>query len=142
LRQRFPEQKIGVVSLKAIFMAGIFTYDPNNDMIPFINPPHFDKGTIMAIGVLATITVQEGKNEEFERIFLELTEQVRANESGNVFYALHRSKSDPQFYKVMEQYVGPAALAEHGQSDYFRQANEKLAGLVAAAPDIELLDAV
>ena len=46
-------------------------------MIPFINPPHFDKGTIMAIGGLATITVQEGKNEEFERIFLELTEQVR-----------------------------------------------------------------
>ncbi len=96
----------------------------------------------MAIGVLATITVQEGKNEEFERIFLELTEQVRANESGNVFYALHRSKSDPQVYKVMEQYAGPAALAEHGQSGYFRQANEKLAGLVAAAPDIELLDAV
>ena len=91
----------------------------------------------MAIGVLATITVQEGKNEEFERIFLELT-----NESGNVFYALHRSKSDPQVYKVMEQYAGPAALAEHGQSGYFRQANEKLAGLVAAAPDIELLDAV
>jgi quinol monooxygenase YgiN len=96
----------------------------------------------MAIGLLATITVQEGKNEEFEKIFLELTEQVRAKESGNVFYALHRSQSDKQVYKVMEQYTGPAALAEHSKSEYFQKANEKLAGLVAAAPEIELLDAV
>lgn len=96
----------------------------------------------MAIGVLATITVQEGKNEEFERIFLELSDQVRANESGNIFYALHRSKTDPQVYKVLEQYIGPAALAEHSKSEHFQRANEKLAVLVAAAPEIELLDAV
>ena len=64
----------------------------------------------MAIGLLATITVQEGKNEEFEQVFLELIEQVRANEPGNVFYALHRSTSDPQVYKVMEQYESGEAL--------------------------------
>lgn len=34
----------------------------------------------MAIGLLATITVLEGKNAEFEEVFLNLTEQVRANE--------------------------------------------------------------
>ena len=43
----------------------------------------------MAIGLLATITVLEGKNEEFEQTFLDLTEKVRANEPGNVFYSLH-----------------------------------------------------
>ena len=43
----------------------------------------------MAIGLLAKITVLEGKNEEFEQTFLDLTEKVRANEPGNVFYALH-----------------------------------------------------
>ena len=42
----------------------------------------------MAIGLLATITVLEGKNEAFEQTFLDLTEKVRANEPGNVFYAL------------------------------------------------------
>lgn len=36
----------------------------------------------MAIGLLATITVLEGKNEEFEQAFLDLTELVRANEPG------------------------------------------------------------
>ena len=96
----------------------------------------------MAIGLIATITVQEGKNEEFEGVFLNLIEQVRANEPGNVFYALHRSKTDAQVYKVLEQYTGPAALAEHSKSEHFRAANEKLAGLVAAAPDIEMLDGV
>ena len=96
----------------------------------------------MAIGLLATITVQEGKNEEFERIFLDLIDAVRANEPGNIFYVLHRSQSDPQVYKVMEQYIGPAALTEHSQSEHFRTANQQLAGLVAAAPDIEMLETV
>ena len=96
----------------------------------------------MAIGLLATITVQEGKNAEFERAFLALTEQVRANEPGNIFYVLHRSQSDPQVYKVMEQYESAEALDAHGKSDHFREANKRLAGLVAGAPDIEILDAV
>ena len=74
----------------------------------------------MTIGVLATITVQEGKNEEFERIFLELIEQVRNNEPGNIFYA----------------------LTAHSKSEHFQKANVELAGLVAAAPEIELLDTV
>jgi quinol monooxygenase YgiN len=96
----------------------------------------------MAIGLLATITVLEDKNADFEAAFLELTEQVRANEPGNIFYALHRSPSDPQVYKVMEQYESPEALDSHGKTDYFREANKKLAGLVAGAPEIEILEAV
>ena len=96
----------------------------------------------MAVGLLATITIQEGKNEEFEEAFLDLTEMVRANESGNVFYALHRSPTNAQVYKVMEQYDSPEALDAHGKTDYFREANKRLAGMVAAAPEIEILDAV
>ena len=96
----------------------------------------------MAIGLLATITILEGKNEEFESAFLDLTEKVRANEPGNVFYALHKSGNDPQVYKVMEQYDSPEALDAHGKTDYFREANKQLAGFVAGAPEIEILEAV
>lgn len=53
----------------------------------------------MAIGLLATMTVLEGKNEDFEQTFLDLTERVRANEPGNMLHALHKSGSDPQVYK-------------------------------------------
>ena len=96
----------------------------------------------MAIGLLATITIQEGKNAEFEQAFLALTEQVRANEPGNIFYILHRSTSDPQVYKVMEQYESAEALDAHGKSEHFREANKVLATMVAAAPEIEILDTV
>ena len=40
-----------------------------------------NKETDMAIGVVATLPVQEGKNEEFEAVFLELAAQVTANEA-------------------------------------------------------------
>ena len=96
----------------------------------------------MAVGLLATITVQEGKNAEFERVFLALTDQVRANEPGNIFYVLNRSKADPQIYKVMEQYENHEALAAHGKAEYFQEANKVLATLVSAAPEIEILDTV
>ena len=96
----------------------------------------------MALGLLATITVQEGKNAEFERVFLDLTEQVRANEPGNIFYVLHRCKADPQVYKVMEQYDSAEALDAHGKAEYFREANKALGALVAAPPEIEILDTV
>ena len=75
----------------------------------------------MAIGLLATITVQEGKNAEFEEVFLNLTEQVRANEPGNLFYVLHRSPSDPQVYKVMEQYDGPRRSRRMAKPNTFRR---------------------
>ena len=96
----------------------------------------------MAIGLLATITVQEGKNAEFEEVFLNLIEQVRANEPGNLFYVLHRSSSNPQVYKVMEQYDGPEALEAHGKTDYFQEASQRLAELVAGAPEIEIMETV
>lgn len=96
----------------------------------------------MAIGLLATITVREGKNAEFEAAFLKLIEQVRANEPGNIFYVLNRSTSDPQVYKVMEQYESAEALDAHGKADHFREANKVLGTLVAGAPEIELLETV
>ena len=82
----------------------------------------------MAIGLLATITVREGMNEEFEIAFL-TAEQVRANEPGNHFYALHRSGTDSQVYKVMEQYASQEALEAHSQSDHFREARQSPRGL-------------
>lgn len=94
----------------------------------------------MALGVLARITVLDGKNEEFETTFLGLVEKVLANEEGALLYALNRSKSNPQEYIVMEQYRSAADIDAHGKTDYFREANKTMAGLVAGAPVIEVLD--
>ncbi|MEH6588741.1 MAG: putative quinol monooxygenase [Halioglobus sp.] len=96
----------------------------------------------MAIGLVATLTIQEGKNAEFERRFLDLIAQVRSNEPGNIFYVLHRSRTDSQVYKVLEQYHSEADLEAHGTSTHFVEANKGLAPLVAAAPIVEILDTV
>jgi len=95
-----------------------------------------------AIGVIATLTVAEGKNDEFEAVFAELAAAVRANEPGNVFYTLTRSRANPQLYKVLEQYADQAALEAHGASAHFRAAGPKLAPCLAGAPDVEYLDAI
>ena len=96
----------------------------------------------MALGILARMTVLEGKNGDFEKLFLDLTEKVLANEQGTLVYALHRSKSNAQEYVVMEQYRSAADIDLHGKTDYFRAASKAMGGLLAAAPIIEVLDQV
>jgi quinol monooxygenase YgiN len=94
------------------------------------------------IGVNATLKVQDGKNAEFEGVFRDLVAQVRANEKGNLAYALTKSRADPNTYKVLELYTDQAALDHHGQTDYFRAAGPKLGPCLAGRPEIEYLDGV
>jgi quinol monooxygenase YgiN len=92
------------------------------------------------IGVVATLKVQDGKNAEFEAVFTALAAQVRANEKGNLAYALTRSRADPNTYKVLELYTDQDALTAHGQTDYFKAAGPKLGPCLAGRPEIEYLD--
>jgi len=96
----------------------------------------------MAVGIIARLKIQEGKNEEFVGIFKELMAAVHANEPGNNFYALHQSGSDPQTYIVLEQYADQEALDAHGKTDHFRSLGAKMGGCMAGAPEIELMNAV
>lgn len=96
----------------------------------------------MAIGVTAKLTIQEGKNEEFEGIFAELMAEVNAKESGCNFYALHKSRADGQSYMVLEQYADEESLAAHSKTDYFRSLGAKMGGCLAGAPEIEIMDAI
>ncbi|MEE9432729.1 MAG: putative quinol monooxygenase [Sphingorhabdus sp.] len=95
-----------------------------------------------AIGVIATLTVAEGKNADFETAFAELAAAVTANEPGNEFYAIFHSKDNPQVYKVLERYTDQAALDAHGKSDHFKASGAKLGPCMAAAPEVEYLDGV
>ncbi len=96
----------------------------------------------MAIGIVAKLTIQEGKNEEFEAIFKEMMADVRANEPGNNYYDLHRARSSDTTYYVMEQYVDQAAVDAHGKSDRFKELSKSLGPFMGGRPEIELLDAV
>ena len=96
----------------------------------------------MAIGVIATLKVQGGKGQEFEKVFEELAGQVRANEPGNKLYQVFKSRKEADTYVVMEIYQDQAALDAHGKSDHFKAAGPKLGPTLAGRPDILYLDSI
>ena len=94
------------------------------------------------IGIVATLKVQDGKNAEFEAAFTEAMAQVRANEPGNLFYSLVKSRAEPNTYKVLEGYRDEAAIAAHRDSAHYKALGPKLGGCLAGRPDVELFDGV
>lgn len=96
----------------------------------------------MPIGLTAKLNVKEGQNEEFEALFNELQKAVNSNEDGCNFYAIHRSRTDSQLYIVLEQYEDEAALSAHGKTEHYVRLGGKMAGCLAAAPEVELFDAL
>jgi quinol monooxygenase YgiN len=94
------------------------------------------------IGIVATIKVQEGKGPDFEAVFLELAAKVRAEEPGNVFYQLTKSRTEADTYKVLELYKDQDALTAHGQSAHFKDIGRKMGAFMAGRPAVEYLDAV
>ena len=96
----------------------------------------------MAIGVIATLKIQDGKGADLEEAFRTLSEQVRANEPGNTFYQLCKSREDANTYVVMELYADQAALEAHGASEHFKAAGPKIGPCLAGRPEIKYLDGV
>ncbi|MBL8652048.1 MAG: antibiotic biosynthesis monooxygenase [Sphingopyxis sp.] len=93
-----------------------------------------------AVGIIATIRTQAGKEEEFEGVFAELAAAVRANEAGNSYYKLFRT-GETGVYKVLECYDDEAAVEVHRASDHFRSIGARLGPCLAGAPEIEKLAA-
>ena len=93
-----------------------------------------------AIGVIATLRVQSGKEADFEAAFAELAAAVNADEPGNSYYRLFRT-DERGTYKVLECYDNPAAVEAHRASSHFREIGARFGPWLAGAPDIERLSA-
>jgi quinol monooxygenase YgiN len=96
----------------------------------------------MAIGVTAKLFVQAGKNAAFEEIFKRLAEAVDAHEPGCNFYYLYKLRTEDNAYMVLEQYVDEAALSAHQTTDHYIKIGAELGPVMAAAPEITLMDSV
>ncbi len=96
----------------------------------------------MAIGVVATIKIQAGKNAEFEAVAKEMMAAVRANEPGNKAYSFCKSRTEETTYVVLELYADQAALEAHGKSDHFRTIGPKMGPFMAGRPEVAYYDAV
>ena len=94
------------------------------------------------IGVVAVLKVQPDKTTDFETVFLDLQNKVKANEPGCLVYQLTKSRSEPGVYKVLELYASEDALKHHGGTDYFKAGGAAMGPFMAGRPEIEYLDAV
>ena len=92
-------------------------------------------------GIIATIRIKPGTADDFEKVFLELREAVKANEPGNLYYDIFRSDEE-NAYVVMENYVDAAAQEAHGKSEHFRTIGAKMGPFMAGPPEIKRLDMV
>ena len=95
----------------------------------------------MSVGIVATLRIKPGHEQEFEAVFAELTEQVRANEPGSQLYKLFRSQTEKSTYVAMEICADAEALKAHQQSDHVRVALPKI-NAVLADWEFHLLNAV
>jgi len=94
------------------------------------------------IGVVAKLSIQPGKEAEFEQTGRDLMAKVKANEPGCLTYQLYKSKKEANVYIFMEQYASEDALKSHGQTEYFKAAGRVFGGCLAGAPDIQYFDIV
>ncbi len=96
----------------------------------------------MAIGVIARVTIADGKGPEFEAAFAEQAKGVRANEPANKLYQLVRSREDRNVYLVMELYDSDEALQAHRAAPHMAAMRPTIGPLIAAPTVVEIYDAV
>jgi quinol monooxygenase YgiN len=88
--------------------------------------------------IVATITPKPDQIDAVEAVLTRLIPDVHT-EDGCELYALHKSKDR---FVFIEKWRDMAALGAHGGGPSIKALNEGLKGLVAGAPDVQILEAV
>lgn len=94
------------------------------------------------LGIIATFKIKDGKQKEFEHVFLGLAAEVRTKEPGNKLYQLCKSNKDDCTYRLMELYDSQEALEAHRNTKHIQATFPLLAALFADKPEVEILDAL
>lgn len=93
------------------------------------------------IGVIAKLSIQEGKTKEAINLIKELMTSV-AEEEGTLSYTMNRDKADPNTIVILERYKDKAALEHHSSRPGFKAFFEKIGGLLAGKPDISIMEEI
>lgn len=88
--------------------------------------------------IVATITPKPDQFDAVEAVLTRLIPDVHT-EDGCELYALHKGKDR---FVFVEKWRDMAALGVHGSGPSIKALNAGLKGLVAGAPDIQVLEAV
>lgn len=94
------------------------------------------------IGTFAVLTVQDGKQAEFEAVAKELEAAVNAHEPGVLLYKLFKLKDSATEYAFMEQYKDQAAVDAHRAAEHFKRLGRAMGPFLNGAPKITRMDQV
>jgi quinol monooxygenase YgiN len=105
------------------------------------NAPDNAGGTMIA--VIAKLTVQEGKEEDFKTAGAEMVAAVKSNEAGRTLqYTLSQSQKTPAEFYFIELYADDAAMADHGKTPHMAAFGGKIGAILAGRPEITRLNIV
>jgi len=93
------------------------------------------------VGGLKIVQVKEEHTAEFERLFVELREEMRKHEPDCLLYSLLKSRAKPGAYIVHEQYRNQAALDAHQKSTHGARYFPKMRAIIEKI-DVEYFDGV
>lgn len=88
------------------------------------------------VHVLALFTAAPGKEDELERVLLQLIEPTR-REAGCIRYDLVRGMGRSAELAFIEEWETPEALDAHSQTDHIRRVQAEAAPLMGAPASIE-----
>ena len=95
------------------------------------------------IAIVAKLTVQEGKEEEFKAAGAEMVAAVKQNEAGRTLqYTLAQSQKTPNEFYFIEAYADGDAAGDHSKTAHMAAFGGKIGGLLAGRPEIIRLDTV
>ncbi len=95
------------------------------------------------IAIIAKLTVQEGKEEEFKTAGAEMVAAVKANEAGKTLqYSLTQNMKVANEFFFIEAYADDDAMAAHGKTPHMAAFGGKIGALLMGRPEITRLTPV
>lgn len=87
--------------------------------------------------IVAIMTLQEGKSEQFQQLTNELIANSR-KEAGVVTYKLFKSTENDNEFLFFEEYADKGAIEQHSKSGHFNKFMEAVKSLLAEEPRMEM----
>ena len=90
------------------------------------------------IGVIATISVKEGKEKQFQEVIKKLVNAVNLYEEDNLFYRLYKKNSNT--YIILEGYKDKESLDYHITTSHYKKYGKAMAEFLDGRPEVVIMD--